>query len=210
MPDHGLADDTAYSLNDIADGVNAGFLTSDRVERWAEASSLDKQSSEVAREIARAIRDQRVEARIGKKVGQLIASVQLIDAPSFLGHLSNRHRFQLVIDPAAEAEGKGHETHLGRSRLPLPPTPATRFQASRILRELFQVLADRYIEPDSRSGRGLRLLPEALENTIIEAASPAERARLICDHISAMTDGFAVRTYKRLADPDFGSIVDLV
>ncbi len=36
------------------------------------------------------------------------------------------------------------------------------------------------------------------------------RARIICDYLAGMTDGFAIRIYKRLFDPDFGSIVDLV
>lgn len=36
------------------------------------------------------------------------------------------------------------------------------------------------------------------------------RAILVCDYIAGMTDGFAVRTYKRLFDPEFGSIADLV
>ena len=32
------ADDAAYSLNDIVDGVKAGFLTIDRIEAWADGS----------------------------------------------------------------------------------------------------------------------------------------------------------------------------
>jgi len=36
------------------------------------------------------------------------------------------------------------------------------------------------------------------------------RARIICDYLAGMTDGFASRAYKRMFDPDFGSIVDLV
>jgi dGTPase len=36
------------------------------------------------------------------------------------------------------------------------------------------------------------------------------KARILCDYVAGMTDGFAVRTYKRLFDPDFGSILDLV
>ena len=42
-----------------------------------------------------------------------------------------------------------------------------------------------------------------------DGAGP-ERARFLCDYIAGMTDGFASRTYKRLTDPDFGSIADLV
>ena len=37
----------------------------------------------------------------------------------------------------------------------------------------------------------------------------ASRARLICDYLAGMTDGYAARTYKRLFSPDFGSINDL-
>ena len=38
----------------------------------------------------------------------------------------------------------------------------------------------------------------------------AGRARVLCDYLAGMTDGFASRVYKRLFDADFGSIVDLV
>ncbi len=39
---------------------------------------------------------------------------------------------------------------------------------------------------------------------------PGRRARIICDYLAGMTDAFASRIYKRLFDPDYGSIVDLV
>ena len=35
------ADDAAYSLNDIVDGVKAGFLTLERIERWAAGEPID-------------------------------------------------------------------------------------------------------------------------------------------------------------------------
>jgi len=41
------------------------------------------------------------------------------------------------------------------------------------------------------------------------AAAFSGKARILCDYIAGMTDGFAIRTYKRLFDPDFGSILDL-
>jgi dGTPase len=38
----------------------------------------------------------------------------------------------------------------------------------------------------------------------------AEKARLLCDHLSGMTDAYALRSYKRLLDPDYGSISELI
>jgi dGTPase len=37
----------------------------------------------------------------------------------------------------------------------------------------------------------------------------AGKARRICDWLAGLTDGMIVRTYRRLNDPDFGSIRDL-
>ena len=45
---------------------------------------------------------------------------------------------------------------------------------------------------------------------IAAAADAAGRARLVCDFLAGMTDGYAARTYKRLFVADFGSIGDLV
>jgi dGTPase len=54
------------------------------------------------------------------------------------------------------------------------------------------------------------LLPEDDQKLISTQTSEADRARIICDVLARMTDGIATRTYKRLFDADFGSIVDLV
>jgi dGTPase len=54
------------------------------------------------------------------------------------------------------------------------------------------------------------LLPRDQHRQALSAEEEAVRARRLCDYVAGMTDGFAVRTYKRLFDPDFGSIIDLV
>jgi dGTPase len=59
------------------------------------------------------------------------------------------------------------------------------------------------------SQSGLRIMPESFDRIIRLKNDRRARARVLCDYIAGMTDGFAIRTYKRLFDPGFGSILDL-
>jgi dGTPase len=49
-----------------------------------------------------------------------------------------------------------------------------------------------------------------VHRSVVSSAAPADRARLLCDYISGMTDAYALRSYKRLLDPDYGSISELI
>jgi len=60
-------------------------------------------------------------------------------------------------------------------------------------------------------GRRIRLVPEKLEHRLNAISDqPDQQARILCDYIAGMTDSFAIKTYQRLYDPGFGSILDLV
>jgi dGTPase len=200
------ADDTAYSLNDLADGIHAGFIHLGALERWAEEKQLDAAAAEHVTFLCKAIRERRVEARLNRMIGSCIAAARLESAPSFLSAMSKRHAYQLHIDPAVQA----HVDVNKRISLDLvfrhPTLQQLDHKAAVILKRMFEVLRDRYIE----GGKGLRLLPADVEQQIEEAPSATHRARLICDWIANMTDRFAFRTYRRLFDADYGSITDLV
>jgi dGTPase len=54
-----------------------------------------------------------------------------------------------------------------------------------------------------------RLLPEGTLKLYEEKGdSDLNRMRVICDHVSGMTDGFLLKTYDRLFSPRMGSIFD--
>ena len=71
------ADDTAYSLNDLVDGINVSFITTERIERWAATQSLSKAQSAHVDNLLDAIRDERTEPVIGRKIGEFIAACHL-------------------------------------------------------------------------------------------------------------------------------------
>ena len=73
-----------------------------------------------------------------------------------------------------------------------------------ILEGIFEAFSESYL-----NGNGLRLMPESFDRMIRLKQDRRARARVLCDYIAGMTDGFAIRTYKRLYDPDFGSLLDL-
>jgi dGTPase len=83
-------------------------------------------------------------------------------------------------------------------------------KGSRMLRQLWEVLGERYIAGGTIDGQNFQLLPADTAEEISAATDEATRARLVCDFLAGMTDGYAARTYKRLFMPDFGSIGDLV
>ena len=76
-----------------------------------------------------------------------------------------------------------------------------------ILTRLFEVFVEQYVTSDKPR---FKLLSDEEERLLRDQSDEAARARVICDVVAKMTDGIATRTYKRLFDADFGSIVDLV
>ncbi len=207
------ADDTAYSLNDVADGIEAGFIRVDEIKGWREQQDLTAQEETLLDELVEAIRRQRVESTIGKKIGRFIGAVELAECPpseTFLADLSARHRYRLLIDPEVEAECalyKRLALNLVFHRRQLQQLDR---KSDYILSRLFSVFAELYIERDAPGPNHYRLLSEEEEALVFSQADEASRARVVCDVLAKMTDGIASRTYRRLFDADFGSIVDLV
>ncbi|NNE90123.1 MAG: dNTP triphosphohydrolase [Verrucomicrobiales bacterium] len=204
------ADDTAYSLNDVADGIHAGFLTVEKIERWASDRNLEENKHLTG--LLRAIREDRVESRMGSKIGRFIGATRLEKANErFLGERTHRHAFNLVIDEEIEQECSLYKRLSFELVFRSQQLQQLDRKADFVLTRLFEAFAEAYIHPKNPAKeRKFQLLSDAQETRIFLAESKAERARLVCDAIAGMTDGFANRTYKRLFDADYGSISDLV
>ncbi len=92
------ADDTAYSLNDLADSVKAGFLTVERVERWADGVGEERGEGSALGKLLVAIREQRVEPFVGKRIGRYVRAVELVRAVNLLSGTSHRYSLELKVD----------------------------------------------------------------------------------------------------------------
>jgi dGTPase len=198
------ADDTAYCLNDLVDSMNAGFLRFERVKRWAEQQNLEGDLSRHAETILSVIRDGKVEARFGKKIGSFVRCCSLIERSTPVSTTTNRYRFSLFVDPAVRAEADFYK----RLSQELVFDHSQLHQLERkgrvILEGIFKAFSESYF-----NGNDSRLMPESFDRIIRLKQDRRVRARVLCDYIAGMTDGFAIRTYKRLYDPDFGSLLDL-
>lgn len=203
------ADDTAYSLNDLADGIHAGFITPSKVERWAsEQETLSAEDTADIEFLCKAMREGRVEGRLNRLIGECIRNTRLVPAANFLSQSTRRHQLALEIDPRQRRRADLHKKIALDLVFLSPQLQQLDHKANFILTRLFEVLRDRYIE--KADCRGLHLLPTSLEKEIQQAEGVQQRARLVCDWIANMTDHFAFRTYRRLFDADFGSITDFV
>jgi len=201
------ADDTAYSINDVADGIRAGFINVQSLERWASNQTLEPAAAEHVVFLCNTIRENRVEARLNRLIGTCIRAGKLVNATNFLSLSTRRHAFALDIDPIVRAQTEVNKRIALELVFLTPALQQMDHKAGFILTRLFKVLQEQYIEND---GKGLHVLPPEVERQIAAAPDKRQRARLVCDWIANMTDNFAFRTYRRLFDAQFGSITDLV
>ncbi len=203
------ADDTAYSLNDLSDSVRAGFLHVERIESWAERTGNDTAPGTSLGDLLHAIRRGRVDPFVGKRIGAYIRAATLVQDSNFLSATSNRYKFRLNIDPEIRAESELFKKLAFECVFLSPQLKQLEHKGSRMLRQLWEILEIRYVREEPIDGQKFQLLPADTVREIEEAPDPTARARLICDYLAGMTDGYAARTYKRLFSPDFGSINDL-
>jgi dGTPase len=204
------ADDTAYSLNDLSDSVRAGFLNIERIESWAAKNNLPTDEGTSLGDLMKSIRGRKVDPFVGKRIGKYIQSATLETDVNFLSATTNRYKFRLAIDPAAKAESELFKRLAFEVVFLSPQLKQLEYKGNRMLHQLWDVLGQRYVTGKEIDGQNFQLLPADTAAEIQAAPDEATRARLVCDFLAGMTDGYAARTYKRLFVPDFGSIGDLI
>ncbi len=203
------ADDTAYSLNDLVDGINAGFITLKNLEQWAGSQDFGQVESGQIQNLARSIREEGAEVLMGRKIAQFIEAATLGTQRNFMSDLTHRHGYALQIAPEVVAESKLYKKLAFEVVFLSSQLQQLDKKADFIVRRLFAILAEHYIDSAKPGKDHFRLLPERDERAIFAQDDEGGRARLVCDVVARMTDGRASRMYQRLFDPGFGSILDL-
>ncbi|MEA3188578.1 MAG: dGTPase [Chthoniobacter sp.] len=196
------ADDVAYGLMDIVDGVHAQFITIDCLERWQQAHPLEEPQQKLMRELKDVLLKNQLERAFARRIGDCIGATSLTRRQSALSGETHRHAFALAVAPEERARIGFYKRLAVDLIFQTPQIKQLEFKGRRILTELFEMLREAYAEKANA-----RLLPAEVELRIECGLVPTER--ILCDHLSAMTDAELIRTYRRLFDPQFGSIVDL-
>jgi dGTPase len=200
------ADDAAYCLNDLVDSINAGFLRVERITKWAEVCNLKGDDAKHAETVLQAIKDRKAESRFSRRIGLFIQSCSLETRLNPLSKLTNRYAYGLVVQPEFHNEADLYKRLCQDLVFDHPELHQLERKGRIILENIFNAFTETYLEDKHTR---VRLLPESFDRLIRAQKDHPIRARILCDYITGMTDGFAVRTYKRLFDPDFGSILDL-
>jgi len=204
-----LADDVAYSCFDIVDGVKARFLTSDKVKAWRDKkeAKLDAAQRKIIDDLLDMMAKSSLERKMNGIIGELIQTASVASEQNFMTSQTRRHAYMLVRQPDAEIRIKLHKAICKDLVYGSSALQQIEYKGGRILKQLAQTLFDNYL---ATSVRPEVLVPDEVHRTVLDAKSQAEGARLLCDHLSGMTDAYALRSYKRLLDPDYGSISELI
>jgi dGTPase len=140
-------------------------------------------------------------------IGDLIQTASLAPHENFMTCQTRRHAYALVRQPEAEARIGLHKALCRDLVYGSSALQQIEFKGEHILKQLAQTLFDNYLET---SARPAVLTPDEVHRAVIGTGKSAEKARLLCDHLSGMTDAYALRSYKRLLDPNYGSISELI
>ena len=200
------ADDAAYSLNDIVDGVKAGFLTIERIEHWAAAEALDSQTQALLDEVFDAIRADRLENVTSARIGSFITACRIKERSNFMSKTTNRYRFELVVSPEEQKVALFFKKMANDIIFESPQLQQMEHKARRVMTQLWHSCWSNYVEVGPRK---IRVLPPRVGKLIDAESTEAGKARRICDWLAGLTDGLIVQTHRRLFDPEFGSIRDL-
>lgn len=199
------ADDTAYAVNDIVDSIFGGFISIINLVTWAaDNQNISEKEAKYIDEIIEWIKEGNYKAKFGSQIGQFIQACSLEERNTFMNDITNRYKYILRIDPEIQAKADFYKRISVELVFHSSNLHQMEYKGNVMLKKMFRLLEKNYI----KKVEPIKLLPDYSDKIIRSEPDKQKRARLVCDYISGMTDAFAMRTYKRLFEPEFSSLAD--
>jgi dGTPase len=216
------ADQVAYSVHDLEDGIHAQMITSARLNDPTLKHEIFEQvepqhpQSLVLETYATLLRDVRHMEEMGDARQRAAARKQLTSllihdfvtgvklkvrrrAGSALNGAHGRYDVKLWIGKPEQGRSAVLKAITRRLIVNDQRVATLERRSTFVIRKLFEELSRK----DS-----VNLYPDEFRGFFSEAADDAERARVACDYIAGMTDSYAEMLYQRLFSPGNGSIFD--
>jgi len=202
------ADDTAYAINDLVDSISGGFLTIEKLAGW------QKQNEAVLSDFEHGLINNMLEwmkagkfkAKFGMQIGDFIQAVKVEERNNPFSGKSNRYRYHISIDGEISRKAQLYKRISVELVFQSAQLHQIEFKGNMMIEKLFRLFEENYITTNSR----IKLLPDFDDKYVRDEKDSGKKARLICDYMSGMTDSYAMRTYRRLFDSSYGSMVEVL
>jgi len=200
------ADDTAYAINDLVDSISGGFINIQKLSRWRESNSLNNIQKSVVDEIIEWIKIGTFKKKFGAQIGEFVKACGLSKRKTFLDDLTNRYKFVLTIEKDIYERVQIYKRISSDLVFNSSQLHQIEFKGKQMIENLFKRFEENYVHSLSDT----KLLPDFNHRLLCKEKNKINRARMICDYISGSTDSHAMRIYRRLFDPEYSSLADLV
>lgn len=202
------ADDISFGVHDLEDGITMGLITKDKMRSVVDEQKITCALKEIYTQNKQNIPNKIVEdwienlfldsnsrkKEIGKLVHHMITSCELYELNEFESPLLNynvkiKDTARLAIDELKRINKELVIFH--------PTVQQMEFRGQKMVVDVFEAILsnpEKYLPHDAR----------------ILYKTTNDKERIICDHISGMTDRHLEQWYNRLFNPGFGSIYDKI
>lgn len=190
-----LADDIAYNHHDIEDGLNAGILELEQViagvpafaTLWQEVSNLypDTPRNRLVRETTRRMMHRQIEdvlAQTRKNIAK--------HNPKSVEDVRHAGEAMVAFSPEMAKATKALKKFMYENMYRHYRVSRMSLKAHKVVKELARIFMEHQ-----------RCLPTEFQHRIADKKDMQQRATVVCDYISGMTDRYAMLEYDRLTDP---------
>ena len=190
-----LADDIAYTTSDLFDGYKQQVLGEQEVRGFIEKNDHGIDPAIKDKLIAVLRNDYPMERLVATLIGRWIHSLKLIEisAPEIE---SNRYRFKLNFDESFANELSFFKKLNYRLIYQSNYVKEPEAKGVHILEALFCHFRDIVLGVTPPSSA--IMFSAMRQKAIAQAADESARMRLVCDHVSGMTDSYAINLWEKL------------